>query len=1565
MVCRPLSAASRPSTCRQGTDRGSLSSTARSVAISALVLLMIVCSSPTGTEAAESNRQSGGGSEQGAVDAPAERQRHFKRLAGPPEEFAMMAPPDPIGTGIHSASAMLPIELEEGPRGRWTWDGSVPIEHEFVDLVLLTPLGDEGRTAQQWDLHMVPEAADPARSVPLVATRTESTGFPLLGQELPSAHFRFHGGQRGPYRIEVEADGPGKAVLIALGDGPVRLFTHRADLHATRGEKVAIIASAYDADAGATGIDLTEIDEAWMRVRQPDGTELIEELFDDGRHGDGSAHDGIFAGSFRGTQTGQVPVSVLFRGRNIDGSEFLRTTEHIVAVVDRPLRVARRAVTASLRDSRKIAVPIPITGLKRSASEETFHVYAQVWGRSAEDSDREVPVAWIGGRAIPDAKSLGLELDRRWIDRAEAVAPFELREVRVQNVDFWVTVSTADSLPLVVPAIPRSTLAPEDIQITESMLKGDRPEGHCESGTGYGRVLVHGWCGSNLWGTTVDGYTPYTDFPLDGKPATRANTYIFKDLEKNRTIREFADILWEKIERDTGWKQYSIIAHSQGGMASMDLLNREWTGLDCTGSGGSAGGAGFKVQSVGTPYRGTKLAGNLAWLGEIFKLVECGKNPNLEHEGAENWLHSLSGAAREHLRWYRTKHGSVGCSITNPLCNDYCKRSLDRILLDDDDGVVETRRAKLCGEDSGSGCHPATQGEFKSGQCHTTEMKFMPQYLDSQRNQEMNGGAASGVPDLTIESRIILDGAVAADPIIGASQSFEIDAIVNNEGGRESAHTRVVFYHSEDSTIDPRICTAGRVGLECAGLPGGDRACDTTPGAGDGDCTGDDYLGQQNFLPKEAWTPGSLPRIPDYEVSGSWYEPGTHYFGACVSPVTWENPTTNNCSEGIRVDIIEATNGPNLAIDIVEVQSDPLLMAVQFSAEAVLLNIGNTTADVDPTITWYASTNSIISPTDTELSTSIHARIEPGATKVIERDDLRQMIGGPWYIGACVKVLPGETATSDNCSRGIRREFEKLALAPAWDLEMQLAALSNTAPTEADNVTGTVRLRNRAQLTSPATTLSWYRSNNPIISSGDSRITSVALPALPAGQTTVRTVQLGSLGPAGTWYLGACSAPAAGEETWENNCSEGIEVTIAPAPTAPDLQVTTSVNNTTPRPGGDFTASAVIRNTGTGDSPGTRLTWYRSETPDISPRDEEMATDQIAGLAAGANVTKSTTLNLANPGTYYIGACVSPTIPEVNTGNNCSNGVEVNTISSVLLAEPQLLRTGTTATLTGVGFTAGSVVNAWVSTGSGPQRYGPFDTTFISSEEIEWEIPASINPGRGYISLRVINTDEGFFTSNTVGAPLAGNPEMDLPTITHIDAAAVQPPSQRVPLGYVEKSLKQRTSYRVDGSGFRNPIVNLFTATGRLTIVPQMLSPDSLLLTVPAGATTGPGAMQVINRAGNPWPVSATVSVPIGARIDVSNVRVSGGRVYVTGSGFSPLTVINLFNRTGSGVTNLGGRDSNGDDRITLENLTGTSFDFPVPANANPDRAYLTAINPPFITSSSTAQDPDGAFRFP
>ena len=133
------------------------------------------------------------------------------------------------------------------------------------------------------------------------------------------------------------------------------------------------------------------------------------------------------------------------------------------------------------------------------------------------------------------------------------------------------------------------------------------------------------------------------------------------------------------------------------------------------------------MQSVGTPYQGTNLAGVLSALGGIFG-VGCGSNSNLTYSGAASWLAGIPSWARGQVHYY-----STGFRSTNWWTNDFCNFASDLVLSDPEDGTVERSSAQLPGA--------VNQGHV-SGQCHTAGMRDPAQYLDASRNSVMNANAA-------------------------------------------------------------------------------------------------------------------------------------------------------------------------------------------------------------------------------------------------------------------------------------------------------------------------------------------------------------------------------------------------------------------------------------------------------------------------------------------------------------------------------------------------------------------------------------------------------------------------------------------------------------------------------------------------------------------------------------------------------------------------------------------------------------------------------------------------------
>ena len=126
----------------------------------------------------------------------------------------------------------------------------------------------------------------------------------------------------------------------------------------------------------------------------------------------------------------------------------------------------------------------------------------------------------------------------------------------------------------------------------------------------------------------------------------------------------------------------------------------------------------------------------------------------------------------------------------------------------------------------------------------------------------------------------------------------------------------------------------------------------------------------------------------------------------------------------------------------------------------------------------------------------------------------------------------------------------------------------------------------------------------------------------------------------------------------------GIALGIPASPVAtrkPDLVVQSPrVSKGTVSPGESFTLSATVRNSGSGQSAGTTLRYYRSTNRTISGSDTQVGTDAVGSLNANSNSAESITLNaLTTPGTYYYGACVNAVSNEADTTNNCSTAVTV------------------------------------------------------------------------------------------------------------------------------------------------------------------------------------------------------------------------------------------------------------------------------------------------------------------
>ncbi len=613
-----------------------------------------------------------------------------KQLAGPPADFATMRAPEPAAAAILSKSALLPVKMSGSKASGYRWQTRIPVENGKLRFLLLSG-GD-----RSWAASLTSPTGH-KRSAAALAKSVRTTEFGLEKASYPAEYYALEGLDSGAWELSIDAADAGSHAGFVLieGDSATELSTYpshgRQRVGETQGITAMLAASGAD-DAIMLGNAAGTIAHASLRVTAPDGSVRMFDMHDDGQHGDGLAADGVYGGEFPATMAGNWLAQVMVEGSNRSGGPILRTSEHLLAVVEPSLRIVGTRALGKSRAGDRFAIAIPVDAAKAA---QHYRAWAEVWGTDAAGAP--TAVAWVGGMVSPAAGAIELGLDQRWLVLSGARAPYELRNLRLEHPDNSVTVAAADRLALALPAV-RSKLRAAPITIDERMTQGPRPPR--AKGVGTRLLLVHGYCSGGVW--------PAAQF---------SNASSFLDANQNRSHDQFARLI---AGFGSTWNSFGVVAHSQGGAAALHLYNYYWSGLDyATGP--------RLIQSVGTPYRGTNLSGILAALGSWFG-VGCGTNTDLTYSGSSAWLAGIATSNRAKVNYYTTAFRS-----TNWWTNDYCNFATDLVLSDPEDGTTEQTYGQLSG---------GVNRGHTTGQCHTTGMRDPAQFLDSARNATMNANAA-------------------------------------------------------------------------------------------------------------------------------------------------------------------------------------------------------------------------------------------------------------------------------------------------------------------------------------------------------------------------------------------------------------------------------------------------------------------------------------------------------------------------------------------------------------------------------------------------------------------------------------------------------------------------------------------------------------------------------------------------------------------------------------------------------------------------------------------------------
>jgi hypothetical protein len=673
-----------------------------------------------------------------------------KQLAAAPEEFLSggLRPPDYTKVGNHSRSALIPVEFAPDARsGEMVWSAEFPMDAWSGARAVLV-----GPDSFHWEVAIeTPETGRVTRSDAVAGrsgTAYQATEMGLEAASFPAEAFVFENAAPALWRAEIRAqavhprsgDRP-HAYLLVGGETPYRLYTYFSTRDFIVGNRVELFAQLFDRDADPDAVGPGKKPAAGLpgavakveaTVYGPDGEAQLVPLFDDGGHNDGAMGDGLFGGALYLTEAGDFVAMVQAQGVTPAGHAFRRTSTHSFPVLEKNFAFQGTAEARVLADDDlrlMVDLPVSIQGEARKV-----RLAAEVWGRNAAGA--EVPVCWLGCMDMPEARDgshvVSLTLDSRWLTLAGATNSFELRNVRAFDPDANVPVDRTDSLSLTIATLPPALQGAAVSGVSEDMLSSALPASHnlpvsdavlqaaarsaasprvAPTGVvgAHNLFLSHGYCSGDTWWNPSGNGGRFVGGDFTG------NAGWLEDYGQNRTHDQFA----MQIRMATAnFKSFGLIGHSQGGCASLHLWAFYYSGLDW------ARGGSRRIQSVGTPYQGTSLAGTLAAIGDIFG-AGCGRNDNLTYDGAAAWLSGIPASNRSAINYFTT-------TFTDDFGLDWCHIATDILLDDPEDGTTENAYGQLPG---------ATNRGLKEGWCHTFGMRDPGQTSDATRNADMRNNA--------------------------------------------------------------------------------------------------------------------------------------------------------------------------------------------------------------------------------------------------------------------------------------------------------------------------------------------------------------------------------------------------------------------------------------------------------------------------------------------------------------------------------------------------------------------------------------------------------------------------------------------------------------------------------------------------------------------------------------------------------------------------------------------------------------------------------------------------------
>ena len=204
-------------------------------------------------------------------------------------------------------------------------------------------------------------------------------------------------------------------------------------------------------------------------------------------------------------------------------------------------------------------------------------------------------------------------------------------------------------------------------------------------------------------------------------------------------------------------------------------------------------------------------------------------------------------------------------------------------------------------------------------------------------------------------------------------------------------------------------------------------------------------------------------------------------------------------------------------VDLPTVSDGRPTAGASFTLNATVRNRGDGSSD-PTTLRFYRSTDSNITSDDTDVGTVEVVGLDASGSSYESISLTAPSTPDTYYYGACVNSVSGESDTANNCSDAVAVTVLPL---PS-DLAVDTPSLSLSTPMTGQSLKLNITVRNRGDGSSGPTTLSYFRSTDSTVTSGDTEVGTDHVAGLDAPGSSAESILTYAPSTPGTYYYGAC-----------------------------------------------------------------------------------------------------------------------------------------------------------------------------------------------------------------------------------------------------------------------------------------------------------------------------------------------------------------------------------------------------------------------------------------------------------